>query len=74
MILQLRSRVPEGIINGESQIGMALVRRWRTRDIDLASFRKRQMNFDLIEATGTVMSARTFHHYPASCYPTATLL
>src|SRR6516164_6247287 len=72
MVLQLSSRVLEGIIDGELQIGMALVRRRRTRDIDFATVRKRQMNVHLIETAGAVVPTRRLQHDPAGCYSTAT--
>jgi hypothetical protein len=37
----------ESIIDGKCQIGVVLIRRRRTRDIDFATVRKRQMDVDL---------------------------
>ena len=73
MILQLPARPLEGIVDGESQIGMPLVGLRGAVDIDFPAVRKRQADIDLIKSACPVMTAGCFQHHPASRHATKTL-
>src|SRR6516225_3556695 len=73
-ILQLAARPFEGVVDGEGQIGIPLVRRRRAFDIDLAAVGERETNMNLIEPARVVMAARALHHHPAGRRTAVTLL
>ena len=64
LILQLPARPFEGIVDGEVQIGMALIGLRGTVDIDLPAVRKRQTDVDLIEAACPVMTRQALSTPP----------
>src|ERR1019366_5910798 len=74
LILQLPTRPFERIVDGEIQIGMALIGLRGALDIDLPSFGKRQTDVDLIKPAGVVMTAGRFQHHPACGHATKPLL
>jgi hypothetical protein len=74
LILQLPARPFERIVDGEIQIGMALIDLRGAVDIDFPSVGKRQTDVDLIKSTGAVMTAGRFQHHPACGHATETLL
>ena len=74
LILQLPARPLEGIVDGEVQIGMALIGLRGAVDIDLAAVRKGQADVDLIEPAGSVMTAGRLQHDAARRHATETLL
>src|ERR1035437_8916343 len=74
MILQLPARPFEGVVDGEIQIGMALIGLRGAVDIDFPSVGKRHADVDLVEPACPVMTARCLQHHPASRYASETLL
>src|SRR5664280_713472 len=74
LILQLPARPFEGVVDGEVQIGMALIGLRGALDIDLPSFGKRQTDVDLIKPAGAVMTAGRFQHHPTCGHATKPLL
>ena len=74
LILQLPARPFERIVDGEIQIGMALIGLRGAVDIDFPSVGKRQTDVDLIKPAGAVMTAGRFQHHPACGHATETLL
>ena len=53
-VLQLPARALEGVVERELDVRIALVVLWGVADIDLAAFRQRQMNADLVKPAGAV--------------------
>ncbi len=74
VILQPSASTLEGVVDGKGKIGMPFVCLGGARDIDLATVRKCEPDIDLIDPARVVMSARSFHHYPAGGYPAEALL
>src|ERR1035441_4623698 len=72
-VLQLSVRPFEGVVEGEIQIGMALIGLRGAVDIDFPSVGKRQTDVDLVEPACPVMTAGRFQHHPAGRYATETL-
>src|ERR1017187_7703992 len=73
-VLQLPARPFEGVVDGEIQIGMALIGLSGAVGIESPSVGKRQRDFDLLEPACPVMTAGRFQHHPAGRYATETLL
>jgi hypothetical protein len=73
LILQLPARPFERIVDGEIQIGMALIGLRGAVDIDFPSVGKRQTDVDLIKPAGAVMTAGCFQHHLACGHATESL-
>lgn len=69
LILELPAGVLEGIVKGECQIGMPLVRRRRPSHIHLAAVGKCETNVDLVQSALAVMLTGSFQHDPISGVP-----
>src|ERR1017187_4075261 len=74
LILQLPARPFECIVDGEIQIGMALIGLRGAVDIDFPSVWKRQADVDLIKPACPMMTAGRFQHHPACGHATKSLL
>src|SRR5665811_2147059 len=74
LLLQLPARPFEGVVDGEVQIGMALIGLRGAVDIDFPSVGKGQTDVDLVEPACPVMTAGCLQHHPASRDATKTLL
>jgi len=74
LILQLPARVFEGIIKGECEIRMPLIRRRGPFHIYLSAVRQRETNVDLVKPAGAVMLTRAFQQHPACGYAAPALL
>src|SRR5271155_4632102 len=74
VILQPAPRTLEGVVDGERQIGMPLVRRRGAADIDLAAVRQREANVHLVKSAVLMVSARRAQCDPAARHPAISLL
>jgi hypothetical protein len=74
LILELPARVFEGIVKGECEIRMSLIRRRGPFHIHLPAVRQQETDVDLVKPAGAVMLTGAFQHHPACGYTAPALL
>jgi hypothetical protein len=74
LILQLPAGVFEGVVEGECEIRMPLIRRRSPFHIHLPAVRQRETDVDLVKPAGAVMLTGAFQHHPACSYTAPALL
>lgn len=74
LILKLTAGMPEGIVDGECQIGVPFIRPRCPSHIDFAPVRQRETNMHVVKPAKTMMMTWALYRDPASDYTTPPLL